>query len=160
MQDKKMENSMDKLNDIKAQLTDVDGQVAAVKAQGAMVTQKVKEVAIGGAAILVLGILAQLMFPWWSSAIVAFWVGYWIADSPSKSYMYGFVAMLLMWSIYATIQSSANGGLITTAFSNVFGGKLSGTQLILATGFIGGLVGGFGAMTGTLLRQIVRKDAA
>ena len=154
-----MENPIDKLNDIKAHLTDVDGQVAAVKAKGEALKQKVKELGIGGGAILVLGVLAQLMFPWWSSAIVALWVGFWVADSPSKSYAYGFAAMLLMWSIYATIQSSANGGLITTAFSNVFGGKLSGTQLIWATGFVGGLVGGFGAMTGTLLRQIVRKDA-
>jgi hypothetical protein len=155
-----MENPIDKLNDMKAQLTDVDGQVAAVKAKGEAVKQKVKEMGLGGGAILLLGILAQLMFPWWSSVIVALWVGYWVADSPSKSYAYGFAAMLLMWSVYAAFQSSANGGLITTAFSNVFGGKLSGTQLIWATGFIGGLVGGFGAMTGTLLRQIVRKETA
>lgn len=155
-----MENPIDKLNDMKAQLTDVDGQVAAVKAKGEALKQKVKELGIGGGAVLVLGILAQLMFPWWSSAIVALWVGYWVADSPGKSYAYGFAAMLLMWGVYAAIQSSANGGLITTAFSNVFAGKLSGTQLIWATGFIGGLVGGFGAMTGTLLRQIVRKEVA
>jgi hypothetical protein len=155
-----MENPIDKLNNMKAQLTDVDGQVAAVKARGEALKQKVKEMGIGGGAILVLGVLAQLMFPWWSSAIVALWVGFWVADSPSKSYVYGFASMLLMWSIYAMIQSSANGGLITTAFSNVFGGKLSGTQLIWATGFIGGLVGGFGAMTGTLLRQIFRKEVA
>lgn len=153
-----MENPIDNLKDRAANLTDVDAQVAAVKAKGAALKQKVKEMGIGGGAILILGVLAQLMFPWWASAIVAFWVGFWVADSPSRSYAYGFFTMLLMWSAYAAFQSSANGGLITNAFSNVFAGKLSGTQLIWATGFIGGLVGGFSAMSGTLLRQIFKKE--
>ena len=155
-----MENPLDKLNDMKAQLTDVQGNVDAVKAKGAALKQKIKELGMGGGAILVLGTIAQLLFPWWVSAIVAFWVGFWIADSPQRSYLYGFVAMLLMWSIFAGFQSSANGGLITTAFSNIFGGKVSGGQLIMVTGFIGGLVGGFSAMSGTLLRHIFKKDVA
>jgi hypothetical protein len=155
-----MENPLNKLNEMKAQLTDVDAQVANVKAKGEAFKQKVKELGIGGGAVLLLGGLAQLLFPWWVSAIAAFWVGVWVCDSAGKSYAYGFAAMLLMWSAYAAFQSSANGGIITTAFSNVFGGKLSGTQLIWATGFIGGLVGGFSAMSGTLLRQIFKKEIA
>lgn len=153
-----MENPLNKLNDMKNQLTDVQGQADALKAKGKALQEKIKELGMGGAAILVLGSLAQLLFPWWASAIVAFWVGVWIADSPQRSYLYGFVAMMLMWSIYAGFQSSANGGLITSAFSNIFGGKVSGTQLIWLTGLIGGLVGGFSAMSGTLLRQIFKKE--
>jgi hypothetical protein len=155
-----MENPIDKINEIKNNLTDVDGHVEAVKEKGNAVMDKVKELGLGGGAVLLLGVLTQLLFPWWVSAIAAFYVGLWVADSPGKSYAYGFAAMTLMWSVYAGIQSSANGGLITTAFSNVFGGKLSGGQLIMATGFVGGLVGGFSAMTGTLLRQIFQKEAA
>ena len=155
-----MENPLDKLNDMKAQLTDVQGNVEAVKAKGAALKQKIKELGMGGGAILVLGAITQLLFPWWISAVVAFWVGFWIADSPQRSYLYGFASMLLMWSIFAGFQSSANGGLITTAFSNVFGGKVSGGQLIWLTGLIGGLVGGFSAMSGTLLRQIFKKEVA
>jgi hypothetical protein len=155
-----MENPIDKINEIKNNLTDVDGHVEAVKEKGNAVMDKVKELGLGGGGVLLLGILTQMLFPWWVSAIAAFWVGMWVADSPSKSYLYGFAAMFLMWSVYAGIQSSANGGLITTAFSGVFGGKLSGGQLIGATGFIGGLVGGFAAMTGTLLRQIFQKEVA
>ena len=153
-----MENPLDKLNDRGAQLTDVQGNVEAVKAKGKALQGKIKEFGMGGGAILVLGTIAQLLFPWWVSAVVAFWVGFWIADSPQRSFLYGFVAMLLMWSIFAGFQSSANGGLITTAFSNVFGGKVSGGQLIWLTGLIGGLVGGFSAMSGTLLRHIFKKD--
>ena len=155
-----MENPIDKLRGMGSNLTNVQGQVDAVKAKGEAFKQKVKDLGKGGAAVLVLGILAQLFFPWWSCAIVAFYVGVWIADSPGKSYAYGFAAMLLMWSVYAGFQSSMNGALIGTAFSNVFGGKLSSGQLIAGTGFIGGLVGGFSAMTGTLLRQVFQKEIA
>ena len=155
-----MENPLDKLNDVKAQLTDVQGNVDAVKAKGKALQEKIKELGIGGGGVLLLGGLAQLLFPWWVSAIAAFWVGIFVADSASRSYAYGFAAMFLMWSIYATFQSSANGGLITTAFSNVFGGKVSGSQLIWLTGLIGGFVGGFSAMSGTLLRHIFQKDVA
>jgi hypothetical protein len=155
-----MENPLNKLNDMKTKLSDVQGNVEAVKANSKTLQEKIKEVGMGGVAILVLGSLAQLLFPWWVSAVVAFWVGFWLADSPQRSYLYGFAAMLLMWSIYAAFQSSANGGLITTAFSNVFGGKVSGGQLIWLTGLIGGLVGGFSAMSGTFLRQIFKKEIA
>ncbi len=155
-----MENPIDKITDMAGNLTDVQGNVAAVKEKGNAVMDKVKELGLGGGGVLLLGILTQLLFPWWVSAIAAFWVGLWVADSAGKSYAYGFAAMFLMWSVYAGIQSSANGGLITDAFSRVFGGKVSGGQLIMATGTIGGLVGGFSAMTGTLLRQIFQKDVA
>jgi hypothetical protein len=154
-----MENPIDKINEIKNNLTDVDGHVEAVKEKGNATMTKAKELGLGGGGVLLLGVLTQLLFPWWVSAIAAFWVGMWVADSAGKSYLYGFAAMFLMWSVYAGFQSSANGGLITDAFSNVFGGKLSGGQLIGATGLIGGLVGGFSAMTGTLLRQIFQKEA-
>jgi hypothetical protein len=155
-----MENPIDKLSDMANNLTDVQGHVEVVKTKSEVFMQKIKDLGMGGGAVLVLGILSQLFFPWWSCAIVAFYVGVWIADSPSKSYAYGFAAMLLMWTVYAGFQSSINGGLIGTAFSNVFGGKLSSGQLIAGTGFIGGLVGGFSAMTGTLLRDIFRKNTA
>ena len=155
-----MENPIDRISGMASNLTDVQGNIDAVKEKGNVFKDKIKELGIGGGAVLLLGILTQLLFPWWVSAIAAFYVGLWVADSPGKSYLYGFAAMTLMWSVYAGIQSSANGGLITTAFSNVFGGKLSGGQLIAATGFIGGLVGGFSAMTGTLLRQVFQKEIA
>jgi hypothetical protein len=155
-----MENPIEKISELAGNLTDVQGHVDTVKATGNTFMEKVKALGIGGGAVLLLGVLTQLLFPWWVSAIAAFYVGLWVADSPGKSYAYGFAAMTLMWSVYAGIQSSANGGLVTTAFSNVFGGKLSGGQLIMATGFVGGLVGGFSAMTGTLLRQIFQKEVA
>ena len=59
---------------------------------------------------------------------------------------------------YAGWQSSANGGIVSTSLSDIFNGAVSGTQLIFATGLIGGLVGGFATMAGTLFRDLFKKE--
>jgi uncharacterized membrane protein YjjP (DUF1212 family) len=60
--------------------------------------------------------------------------------------------------VYAGWQSSSNGGIMSGSIANLFGGKISGTQLIFFTGLLGGLVGGLAAMTGTLLRDLFKKE--
>lgn len=117
---------------------------------------KIKSLGLGGGAIILLGVLAQLLFPWWIISIVALYVGYFVHESPAKSFAYGTVAVMLMWLTYAGIQSSMNGGLMGLSISNMLGGKVSAGQLIILTGIIGGLVGGFAAMTGTLFRQLIK----
>jgi hypothetical protein len=142
------------LNKLKDKALDVDSHVANIKEKGTQLKEKIKELGIGGAAILILGILAQFLFSWWVIAPVAFYVGYWMFEDPKRSFAYGFGAMFLMWSIYAGFQSSANGALMTNQISNVFMNKVSGAQLIYLTGAVGGLVGGVSAWSGSLFRQL------
>jgi hypothetical protein len=164
-----VQNKIDDLKNIDAQAEleklknkalDVNSHVDTAKAKGNAVMEKVKELGIGGLAVILLSILAQLLFPWWVVPIVGFWVGFWVYDSPQRSFLYGFGGMFLVWSIYAGIQSSANGALMSSTISNVFGGKLSATQLIYATGTIGGLVCGLAAMTGTYCRHLSGRVGA
>jgi hypothetical protein len=67
--------------------------------------------------------------------------------------------MFLVWSLYAAYQSSENGGLITNTIAGMLGGTFSGGQLIFVTGTLGGLVTGLATISGTLLRQMVKKEA-
>lgn len=120
--------------------------------------EKIKSLGLGGGAIVLLGVLAQLLFPWWIIAIVAIYVGYFVHESPAKSFAYGTAAVTLIWLTYAGIQSSMNGGLMSTSISNMTAGKLSAAQLMVFTGLLGGLVGGFAAMTGTMLRQLIKAS--
>jgi hypothetical protein len=142
---------------IKDKVMDTSSHVAKAKDLGLTMKEKVMSNLKGIAAIALLGILAQVFFPWWTIAIVGLWVGYWIGDTPARSFFYGFVSMFLVWSIYAAYQSIANGGLITNAISGMLGGKVSGTQMIYATGTLGGLVTGLATMTGALLREFIKK---
>jgi hypothetical protein len=108
--------------------------------------------------ILILGALASWFFPWWSIAIVCFGVGAWLNDSPGKSYALGMAAVTLLWSGYAGFLNNANGGLLAGKISELFQGKVSGTQLIFVSGLIGGLVGGFATMTGAYFRRLIVKE--
>ena len=149
---------LDKINEMKNNLTDVSGQVDAVKAKGTALIEKLKLFGLGVGAIILMGFLAQMMFPWWTIAIVAFYVGFWINETPAASMAYGTVAVTFLWTAYAGWQSSANGGIVSTSLSDIFNGAVSGTQLIFATGLIGGLVGGFATMAGTLFRDLFKKE--
>jgi hypothetical protein len=142
-------------------LLNTEANVAAATTAATTAAKSTKELFMstltGMAAIALLSILSQILFPWWTIAIVGLWVGYWIGDTPARSFFYGFTAMFLIWSIYAGYQSVANGGLMTNTISGMLGGKLSGTQLIYATGTIGGTVSGLATTTGAMIRDFFKK---
>ncbi|MBL7816909.1 MAG: hypothetical protein JNL70_17940 [Saprospiraceae bacterium] len=152
-----LKNIDHEFGNIKDKAFDIDAHKAKVQAAGVTVKDKLLTNLKGSLAIALLGILAQILFPWWTIAIVGAWVGYWFADTPSRSFLYGFISMFLVWSIYAGYQSAANEGIVANAISGLLGGKVSGTQLIYVTGLIGGLVTGLATMTGTQLRSVLNK---
>lgn len=154
-----LKNIEGEFGDMKEKALDVDAHAAKIKEAGKTIKEQVMSSLTGIAAIAVLGILAQILFPWWTIAIVGFWVGYWLAETPAKSFGYGFLSMFLIWSIYAAYQSSANGGLMANSISGLLGGQLSSTQLIYATGTLGGFVTGLATSSGALLRQFFKKEA-
>ena len=143
--------------DDKIKAFDVDAQKEALRTTGKTMKELVMSNLVGIAAIALLGMLSQMIFPWWTIAIVGFWVGFWLAQSPASSFFYGFLSMFLVWSIYAGYQSASNGDLMTNTMSGIFGGKISGTQLIYTTGTLGGLVTGLATVAGTLFRQVLKK---
>jgi hypothetical protein len=152
-------------------LKNIDGEFGAIKDKaldGSAHAEKAKEAGVafkdkvlstmkGIIAIAVLGILAQAFLPWWTIAVVGLGVGFWIGDTAGRSFFYGFLSMFLVWSIYAVYQSIANGGLMTNTISGMLGGKVSGTQLIYATGVLGGTVTGLATVAGALLKELLKK---
>jgi hypothetical protein len=143
---------------IKDKALDVNAHAGKLKDAGLSFKNKVLSSLTGTVAVAVLSILAQAFFPWWTIAVVGFGVGFWLSDTEGRSFFYGFLATFLVWSIYAAYQSLANGSLITNTISSMLGGTFSGGQLIFATGTLGGLVTGLAAVSGTLLRSLVKKE--
>ncbi|HFA48845.1 MAG TPA: hypothetical protein ENJ95_07500 [Bacteroidetes bacterium] len=103
---------------------------------------------------IVLGYLAQLYFPFWAmalaAAIAALFFNY---KYNLTSFAAGFLAAFLLWAAYAYTLDSENAGLLTAQLGELF--KVEGSYLAYASGLVGGLLGGFGALTGSLLRRLV-----
>jgi hypothetical protein len=99
-----------------------------------------------------LGYVVTLFFPWWSVVIIAFVVGFSFKTKGWAAFLCGFAAMLVLWIGYATFMDFQNGAILSEKMANLFQLPES-NYLIYLTGFIGGLLGGMGSLTGQLFRE-------
>ena len=97
--------------------------------------------------------VAGLYFPWWSLAITAFIVAALIHQKAFKAFLAGFLGVFILWAGLAWWIDSKNEGILSSRISELL--KLGGSSmlLIVVSAFIGGLVGGLAAMTGSFLRS-------
>ncbi len=102
---------------------------------------------------LIASYFAQLYFPFWSMAIAAAVVAFFfIYKNSLVSFSVGFLAAFLLWSAYAYTLDTENLQLLSGKLGQLF--SVSGSYLAYATGLIGSLLGGFGALTGSLARKM------
>ena len=96
--------------------------------------------------------LLQLFLPWWTIAIAAFAVAYFIKQNSLLAFVAAFVAVFLLWVVYAYMLSSANDNLLVGKVAELLKAITKGktSTLYIITGLIGGLVSGFAALTGSL----------
>ncbi len=105
--------------------------------------------------IALLSMAACLYLPWWSIAIVAFAVAAIIPQKPFLSFLSGFIALFLLWGGLSFFISSNNGHLMAKKISILLLQSDSPFTLVLATAFIGALVGGLAALSGSFVRKAV-----
>ena len=106
--------------------------------------------------ILFLGCLCWFGLPWWSMAVIGALAGMLFKNSPMGNFSMGFATGTLLWSTVALIQNNYNTSMLAGKVGLLFQG-LTSVQLIWATGALGGLLTGMGALTGTLLMNIFEK---
>ncbi|MGZ5134431.1 MAG: hypothetical protein ACXWCG_04755 [Flavitalea sp.] len=104
-----------------------------------------------------LSFTAGLYLPWWSIAVCAFVVSALILQSPWKSFLSGFAGVFLLWFILTWLIDSANDHILSNKIAQIF--PLGGVSflLILLTAFIGGLVAGLAALSGTYIRYVTKR---
>ena len=103
-----------------------------------------------------LGIMLLLVFPWWAIAIAAFVVGVSTKRKGITSFLSGFLGIALLWWGYAAYVDVSTNSILTVKIASLFS-LPSGMWLIVVTGFVGGLVGGFSALSGTQMRKLFVK---
>jgi len=101
----------------------------------------------------ILSFAACLYLPWWSIAIAAFIVAALIPQHPGKAFITGFLALLLLWSGLSFWISNNNEHLLAHKISILILKMDNPYVLILITAFIGALVAGFAAMSGSFMRK-------
>lgn len=104
--------------------------------------------------IALLSFAVCLYLPWWSIAIISFGVAALIPQRPVLAFITGFIAIFLFWAILSFWLSNNNGHILAHKISQLIINSDRPFLLILLTGLIGGLVAGFAAITGSLLRQV------
>jgi hypothetical protein len=102
-----------------------------------------------------LAFAAGLQLPWWCIAVAAFVAALAIPQKTSKAALAGFLGIFLLWLVLAFVIKNKGGDLIATQIAYIL--KLNGNTILLifVTGLIGGLVGGLGALTGSLGRKLL-----
>ncbi len=107
--------------------------------------------------IVLLSFTVCLYFPWWSIAIVCFFIAVTILQRPVVSFITGFVSLFLLWAVLSFWISKNNGHILAHKISLLILKTDSPYILIFVTAIIGALVAGFAAIAGTYLRKIFTK---
>jgi hypothetical protein len=96
--------------------------------------------------------LLQNIFPWWSAAVAAFLIAFILYTKPGSSFLAGFLGIALLWIIWAFLANYSNDGVLASRVAAIFS-LPNNALLLLITSLIGGLAGGFAAMTGSYFRN-------
>lgn len=100
-----------------------------------------------------LSFAACLYLPWWSIALAAFLVAALVPQKPFRSFLAGFTALFLLWGGLSFFISRANEHILAHKISLLLIKSDSPYLLMLATAFIGALVAGLAALSGSYLRK-------
>lgn len=96
---------------------------------------------------------AGLYLPWWTIAPAAFIVATLIIQSQVRSFLSGFLGIFILWGSLSYLANASNDGILATRVAAIFPLGGSAFLLIFVTATVGALVGGLGALTGSLLRK-------
>lgn len=106
-------------------------------------------------AISIAAFVLELFMPWWSIAIAALAAGY--ALKSKANFLAGLLAIALLWLVKSLMLDASASAPLAERVAAIF--SLSKPLLMLVTSLIGGLVGGFAAMTGASLKTEKPSDS-
>ncbi len=91
--------------------------------------------------------IVQYFLPWWTLALVAFAVGYYFNTTGIVSFAAGFIGVGILWLAMAYYIDSSTQSVITSKVSRLFP-----VNIFMFMVLVGGLVGGFASLSGTLVK--------
>ncbi len=110
--------------------------------------------------IAILSLLAQLVLPWWSLAIVAFLVCFWRSQSAGEAFLHSFLGVAAVWLVYALLIHSRTDGILTGRMSELLFKTNSALLPLVVVTLVSGLVGGLAGLSGFFVRQATGNQSA
>lgn len=105
---------------------------------------------------ILLSFIGSLWFDWWIIAIVAFLVALLVQQRIGIAFLSGFIALFILWTGLALWIDVKNQGILSAKIAEVLPLGGNSVLLLVITGFVGGLVAGFAAMSGSSLLKIFK----
>lgn len=99
-----------------------------------------------------LAFISGLFLPWWGMAITSLLVAVLVHQKGWKAFLSGFLGVFILWAGLAWWIDMKNNGILSHRIAAVLPLGGNSMLLILVTGFVGGLVAGLAAMSGSFLR--------
>jgi hypothetical protein len=99
----------------------------------------------------VIGLFTNL--PWWSFVFTSFIVAMAVHQKPGKAFLSGFIGLFLLWGLLAILKDNPNEHILSSKVAKLL--PLGGSYILLLflTAFIGGLVSGLAATSGSTFRK-------
>ncbi|WP_345955373.1 hypothetical protein [Mucilaginibacter sp. PAMB04168] len=107
--------------------------------------------------IFVLSLATSYILPWWAVAIIAFAATVYAGYRPAQAFASGFGAVFCVWVLLALFKSVPNNHMLANRVAALMG-LPHWMILLLATAFIGGLVGGLAALSGFYVKRAFQND--
>ena len=101
--------------------------------------------------------LGQFFLPWWGLFITAGIAGAIMPTKGFSTFLAGFIAIAGLWFLQIYLIDVANESLLSTKVAAIFT-LSSAMQLMLVSSLIGGICGGFAALSGKLFASIFKKE--
>jgi hypothetical protein len=101
--------------------------------------------------------LAQFYLPFWAFPISCLLVGFLTAPVNRSAFLAGFMGISLLWSGMALYINQQNESILSLRVVKLFPLSESSIALIITTGILGGILGGFATKCGDELRRFLMK---
>ncbi|GIV40630.1 MAG: hypothetical protein KatS3mg033_2430 [Thermonema sp.] len=107
--------------------------------------------------ILILSILVQIFFPWWSMAVVCFVVAALFGKRFWGTTFSAFLAVFFIWAIRAFFADLQNDQLLSRRIAAMLGMPQIGEWLFLVSALLGGIVAFMAAWSGYATKRLFKK---
>lgn len=110
--------------------------------------------------ILAIGALTYFISPfteWWFGMIAAFFIGFLLPSSALNAFIAGFLGVGLVWLGHSWSLDVSNASSFSTKVSEIL--KMGDSFIVvISTGVVGGIAGGFASITGSNFRNLFAKE--